>query len=192
MTTNISADSAKQVVLFLDVDPDRAPTPRSLAYAVSRSAKQRVLSVPSVTQNKQHDRKAARSSMNSESVPTDPFAVAQSACATWSRIDDALSPIIGRRGVAGLYKRSLSLTRGAHPVLTMVFDGVIVPGDYSTLHQALAQQSATVAIASSDALLQTFTDLLSKLIGPLLTERLLRPMLNNPLSSGDAVQDTSP
>ena len=129
--------------------------------------------------------------MNSESVPTDPFAVAQSACANWGRIDEALSPIIGRRGVAGLYKRSLSLTRGGHPALTTVFDGLIVPGDYSTLQQALAQQSAPVAIAASVALSQTFYDLLTKLIGQSLTERLLRPVLDNPLSSGHAAQDTS-
>ena len=129
--------------------------------------------------------------MNIESVPTDPSIVAQSALATWSRIDEALSPIIGIRGVAGLYKRSLSLTRGAHPALTAVFEGVIAPGDYSTLQQALAQQSGPVAIAASGALLQTFNDLLTKLIGLSLTERLLRPVLDNPSSSGNAAQDPS-
>ena len=118
--------------------------------------------------------------MNSESAPTDPFAVAQSACATWNRVDHALSPIIGPRGVAGLYKRSLSLTCGAHPALTAVFDGLIVPSDYTPLQHALAQQSAPVAIAASDALLQTFNDLLTKLIGLSLTERLLRPVLETP------------
>ena len=82
--------------------------------------------------------------MNSESAPTDPFAVAQSACATWNRVDHALSPIIGPRGVAGLYKRSLSLTCGAHPALTAVFDGLLVPSDYSTLQQALADRKSVV------------------------------------------------
>ena len=129
--------------------------------------------------------------MNSESVPTDPSIVAQSALATWSHIDQALSPIIGIRGVAGLYKRSLSLTRGAHPALTTVFDGLLAPGDYRTLQQALAQQSAPVAIAAGAALLQTVIDLLTKLSGQALSERLLRPVLDSPSSSGDAVQDIS-
>ena len=129
--------------------------------------------------------------MNHESVPTDPSIVAQSALATWSHIDEALSPIIGILGVAGLYKRSLSLTRGAHPALTTVFEGLLAPGDYRTLQQALAQQSAPVAIAAGAALLQTFIDLLTKLIGLSLTERLLRPVLDNPSSSGNAAQDPS-
>lgn len=130
--------------------------------------------------------------MTSESVPTDSSMIARSALATWIQIDDALSPIIGRQGVAGLYKRSLSLTRGADPALTAVFAGRLAPDDYSTLQQALAQQSAPVAIAASVALLQTFHDLLTKLIGLSLTERLLRPLLDNPSSSGNAVQETSP
>ena len=128
--------------------------------------------------------------MTSAAAPTDPLEVAQSAVSTWHRIDNALSPIIGHRGVAGLYKRSLSLTRGEHPALTRVFDEAIVPGDYSTLQQALAQQSSSVAIAASSALLTTFTDLLVKLIGLSLTQRLLRPLLDGPSSRGDAAQDT--
>lgn len=130
--------------------------------------------------------------MNSASVPTDQSLVAQSALANWIHIDNALSPIIGRHGVFGLYKRSLSLTRVAHPALTAVFDGLPAPGDYSTLQQALSQQSAPVALAANAALLQTFNDLLAKLIGPSLTERLLRPLSDNPSSNGDAVQDTTP
>lgn len=130
--------------------------------------------------------------MNSASVPTDQSMIAQSALANWVRIDNALSPIIGRHGVFGLYKRSLSLTRVAHPALTAVFDALPAPGDYSTLQQALAQQSAPVSVAANVALLQTFNELLSKLIGSSLTERLLRPLSDTPSSNGDAVQDTSP
>ena len=130
--------------------------------------------------------------MISESVPSDPSMIAQSALSTWRDIDDALSPIIGRRGVAGLYKRSLSLTRVAYPALTAVFEVTRAPGDYSTLQQALAQQSAPAALAASVALLQTFRDLLTKLIGQSLSARLLDPVLDKPPSSGNAAQDTSP
>lgn len=130
--------------------------------------------------------------MNSTSVSADQSMIAQAALAKWIHIDNALSPIIGRHGVLSLYKRSLSLTRAAHPALTAVFEGQLAPGDYSTLQHALAQQSAPVAIAASEALLQTFNDLLTKLIGASLTLRMLRPPLGNPSSSGDAVQDISP
>ena len=94
--------------------------------------------------------------------------------------------------MAGLDKCSLSLTRDAHPALTSVFDLSVVPGDDLTLQKALTQQSAPVALATSHALQQTFSDLRIKLIGQSLTDRLLSPLLDNPSSNGDAVQDTSP
>jgi len=194
MTMNPNASAAKNAVCCVNVGLDGALPPRRLAYAERLGAAQRVLSFGPLVENPhdtQQAKKVATSAMNSEPVPTDPLVVAQSAFATWSHINDALSPIIGPTGVAGLYKRSLSLTRGAHPVLTAVSEGRLAPGDYSTLQQALAQQSAPVATAASVALLQTFNDLLTKLIGPSLTERLLRPRLDNPSSSGDAEQDTS-
>ena len=47
-----------------------------------------------------------------------------------------------------------------------------------------------MAAAASDALMRTFYDLLSQLIGPSLTERLLHSVLAK-LSSGPAAQETS-
>ena len=122
----------------------------------------------------------------------DASSVALSALDTWTRIDAALSPIVGRPGVAGLFKRSLSLTRADHALLTTVYEGSLAPGDYAPLQRALAENSVADATAANVALLQTFNDLLAKLIGPSLTERLLQLVLDNPLSRGDAVQDTSP
>lgn len=121
-------------------------------------------------------------------------AIAHTAVTTFNGIDAALSPIIGARGVAGLYKRSLSLTRVAHPILTAVYDGALIAGDYTALRRVLVEQSASAAASANQALLQTFIDLLTQLIGPSLTERLLLPVFANPSpsSSGDAVQDTSP
>jgi hypothetical protein len=115
--------------------------------------------------------------------------VADATVATWRDIDAALSPIVGKRAVAALYARSLHLTRASHPSLADVQDGVLSFDEFASLHAALARQTAPDAAAASAALLQTFTDLLTRLIGAPLTERLLRPVWHNP-SSGDAAQDT--
>jgi hypothetical protein len=113
------------------------------------------------------------------------------AIATWHKIDDALSPIIGRAGMAALFKRSLYLARADQPVLTALVDVEIAPGDFASLRETLTQQSSPdAATAVQAALLKTFLDLLTSLIGAELTERLLRPVRDTP-SSGEAVQDTS-
>lgn len=121
--------------------------------------------------------------------------VADLSVSTWRKVDAALSPVIGQRGVAALYKRSLYLTRAAHPCLAAVYEGALGPGEFAGLHAALAGQSSSDAAAANGALLQTFHDLLANLIGASLTGQLLRPVLtqlapDNP-SSGHAVQDPS-
>lgn len=112
------------------------------------------------------------------------------AVATWRKIDDALWPIIGHAGMAALFKRSLYLARVNQPALMAMLDVEIAPGDFALLREVLAQQSSAHAAAAVQAgLLKTFLDLLTSLIGAALTERLLRPVRDNP-SSGEAVQDT--
>ena len=117
--------------------------------------------------------------------------IADTAVAIWRDIDAALAPIIGQRGVAALIKRSLYLTHSEHPWLATVYEGTPPPGDYGPLHAALSKQTGAQAAAAQGALLQTFHDLLGNLIGASLTERLLRAVWDR-LSSGDAVQGTSP
>lgn len=115
--------------------------------------------------------------------------VAAAAVETWSRLDTTLSTIIGQRGVAALYKRSLFLTRGGHPCLMAAYDGASAPGDFGSLQLALNACSGAEAAAATDALFKTFTGLLGQLIGSSLTERLIGSIWHNP-SSGPAVQDT--
>lgn len=117
--------------------------------------------------------------------------IADTAVSTWLGVSAALSPIIGERGVAALYKRSLYLSRTGYPWLAAAHEGELPSELYACLREALAQQTSSSAAAANDALLQTFYALLSDLIGGSLTERLLRSVWDNP-SSGDAVQDTSP
>jgi hypothetical protein len=118
-----------------------------------------------------------------------PVQVADAAVATWRDIDAVLSPVVGKRGVAALYARSLHLSRAAHPALADVQQGAAPGDEFASLHVALARQTASDAAAASTALIQAFTDLLARLIGVSLTERLLRPVWRQP-SSGDAAQDT--
>lgn len=123
--------------------------------------------------------------------------IAEAAVAVWHRIDEALWPIIGRAGVAALFKRSLYLARTDYPSLAAIYDVAIAPGDFAVLRDSLAQQASSDAAAVHAGLLTVFLDLLTSLIGAPLTERLLRSVWihhsngNHP-SSGDAVQDTSP
>ena len=112
-----------------------------------------------------------------------PF-VAQAAYKTWFHIDAVLSPIIEAREMTGLYKRSLSLRRSTHPLLSVVYCDPQAVSDYTTLRRLLAEQPVAIAMVTHEALLKTFNDLLSKLVGRSLTERLLRSALDNASSSG--------
>jgi len=117
--------------------------------------------------------------------------IAEAVVATWQEVDAALTPIIGQRGVAALYKRSLYLTGAAQPWLAGTHKGVPTAMDLAALKSVLAQQSSANAAAGGGALLQTFYELLTSLVGPSLTERLLRPVWANSLS-GRPAQDTTP
>ena len=117
--------------------------------------------------------------------------IADTALSAWRRVDAALTPIVGVRGMAALFRRSLFLTRAAHSGLAAVHDQASEPDAFAGLRAALAQQTPAAASAAHDALLITFRDLLDKLIGAPLTERLLQPV-SDPPSSGPAAQDTSP
>jgi hypothetical protein len=119
--------------------------------------------------------------------------IAETAVAQWREIEVALSPIIGQSGVAALFKRSLHLTQANHPCLHALSEDTLQPGDYAGLHAALAQESGFDAATASDALRQTFHDLLANLIGDSLAERLLRSPGNHPASAnGQTAQAPTP
>ena len=69
-------------------------------------------------------------------------------------------------------------------------EGIPTAIDLATLKSVLAQQSSADA-AGDGALLQTFYDLLASLVGPSLTERMLRSIWKTS-TSGAPAQDTSP
>jgi len=115
--------------------------------------------------------------------------IADTAVAIWAAVDGALAPVIGPRGSAALYKRSLHLARADFPWLAAAYEGAVDPGDFGALRAALAKQDAPAAAAAHDATLQIFHDLLADLIGRSLTQRLLQSVWESP-SSGNAVQDS--
>ena len=117
--------------------------------------------------------------------------IADAIVSAWQEIEAVLSPIIGQRGVAMLYKRSLYLIGPTHAWLAGTHESIQTTADLSTLKSLFEQQSSANAAAAGDAFLQTFRDLLSSLIGPSLTERLLRPVWAS-FSSGPPAQDISP
>lgn len=113
------------------------------------------------------------------------------AASTWSAMDAALTPIIGQRGFAALYKRSLQLTHAQFPWLASLQESASPVPDFSPLRATLADQAGPTSVAASVALLETFYDLLTHLIGRSLTDRLLRSVWDTP-TSGHPAQDTSP
>ncbi|TXH34301.1 MAG: hypothetical protein E6Q92_13075 [Burkholderiaceae bacterium] len=60
--------------------------------------------------------------------------VADAAVTAWRELDAALSPIIGQRGVAALYQRSLYLTRIDYPWLAGVHQATVRAGEFAPLH----------------------------------------------------------
>ncbi|WP_202845260.1 hypothetical protein [Luteimonas saliphila] len=111
----------------------------------------------------------------------------------WDGIDVALAPVIGQRGVAALYRRSLHLAAAAHPWLELREDAQ-APADLVALKSAISRQDHPAeATAGAVALLQAFQSVLTSLIGPSLTRRLLDAVWTPPSpSSGLPAQDPAP
>jgi hypothetical protein len=116
--------------------------------------------------------------------------VADAIAAIWLEIDQALHPIMGQRGVAALYNRSLHLAAVDYPWLAIDQPAFPAAVDPSALKSALVRQTAAEAAAGGSALFHTFHELLASLVGASLTERLLRSVWTHP-SPGSPVQDTS-
>ncbi|OUM06962.1 hypothetical protein BW686_13605 [Pseudomonas syringae] len=106
-------------------------------------------------------------------------------------IDAALTPIIGQQGVAALYRRSFHLCIGAHQRLAGTYDTVQFPMDFKALEAILVEQSKTDMLFFGETLLTTLYELLTTLIGPSLTARLLSSVWA-PALSDTPLQENSP
>ncbi len=112
--------------------------------------------------------------------------VADAIVALWRDIERQLTPIIGQRGVAALHGRSLFLTARVHPWLAVAPDRVALAMDLDALRAAVLQQDAAAAMHGCGDLFTSFHDLLSSMVGPALTDRLLRDVWDPPTSGTPA------
>ena len=117
--------------------------------------------------------------------------IADAACRTWRDINCALSPVIGQHGVVALIKRTLHLQHLHYPALKAIHGSRILPGEFPALHALLIKETSLNAVLINSALLNTFYELLTNLIGVSLTHQLLHSVLAPP-SNGDPVQDNLP
>ena len=100
--------------------------------------------------------------------------IAAAMVSTWQDIAAALDPVLGQRGVAAIYRRSILLSAQKHPWLRGVDEDVQTAMNLESLKSTLEQRTASDAVVGVSAFLQTFHDLLAGLIGDSLTGRLLR------------------
>jgi len=118
--------------------------------------------------------------------------IAELATAMWEAIGIALSPIIGVRGVAALYQRSLFLSGSAYPWLQGLLESNAESMDLAALKLVLTERRFSAeAAAGAGAHLQAFHEVLTSLIGSSLLERLFRsvwPTFFGSKSAQDASQ----
>ncbi len=115
--------------------------------------------------------------------------IGEAVVATWHAVTSALAPVLGQGGVAALYGRCLHLIGDRHPWLSAIHART-TPPDLAVLREALALQTAAIAAAGGAALMQTLQELLASLIGPALTDELLRDVWIH-LSAGRIAQDSA-
>lgn len=112
----------------------------------------------------------------------DASAVAEATAGTWRQVAALLTPVLGARGVDVIFRRALSLTSKIYPWLALDE----AQGDSAallvSLKAQLAGQETDVAAEAACALLMTFFELLTTLLGESLTERLSKPVWTAPLS----------
>lgn len=106
--------------------------------------------------------------------------VADATLRTWDQVAARLIPVIGARGVDALFGRALHLTCQAFPWLEIGGQRANPVDAMARIRTRLEQRKSDAAEEASRALLVTFTQLLSNLIGTSLTARLLDPVWDSP------------
>jgi hypothetical protein len=104
-------------------------------------------------------------------------------------VSEALSSIIGARGVEALHRRSVFLARAQHGWLPEPAADQSMADSVNAMLEAYSAHSAAEAVSAQTALLQTFNDLLENLIGSSLTDRLLEPVWQSPPPASGAEDD---
>jgi hypothetical protein len=119
-------------------------------------------------------------------------AIADAIGAMWADIASALQPVLGRRGVAALFWRTLHVTATRYPWLApLKAERLDAPDSVADLTALFAAQPPAVAMEAGSVLFATFRELLTTLIGARLSEQLLHAAWSTP-SSAPPAQDPSP
>jgi len=119
-----------------------------------------------------------------------PEEIADGIVVIWVEINMALHPIIGFRGVAALFNRSLLTTAREFPWLSEGHANILAEVNASALKATLLRQPAESAMVGGSALFVAFHELLASLVGSALTHQLLLAAWSEPKGS-DAAQDLS-
>ena len=106
----------------------------------------------------------------------DAAAIAKATIGIWHQVADRLAPVIGVQGVNVLFSRSLHLTSATFQWLVNAGDRGSNAAQLTTLEARLAGCKPEDSAEASYALLVTFTELLTTLVGAPLTGRLLSPV----------------
>lgn len=102
--------------------------------------------------------------------------IAERTIEVWKAVERALVPLIGDTGFSFLFTRCAHLSRTAYPWLAL---DRVEPGSerFAGLGKILEGRNGADALAASRALLVTFHDALTVLIGEPLTTGILGPIL---------------
>ena len=116
-------------------------------------------------------------------------ALADFIVSAWQKIEASLTPIIGQRSVATLYKRSFYLASRERAWLMGMHEGMQTTMNLEALRSALLEQSSAEIAAGAGSALQMFYEVLANLVGASLTEKLLESVWAGLLP--DPAQDES-
>lgn len=106
-------------------------------------------------------------------TPPDTAGIPQLAMRSWQQLATQLTPYIGEAGFCALYGRAMRLTQASHDWLPSP-PSVASPSIlFETVAQALENVEGVVAAQANAKLLETFTNILSTLIGEVLATRIL-------------------
>lgn len=144
-----------------------------------------------MTTQSQESRRIVDSLAHRVGPNADSARIAQALATTLQDMDAALAPIIGNQGVVALYRRSLHLCTARHPQFAATCASVPASMDVLALGSVLVEQSDADALLFSEVMLTIFYELLTTLIGPSLTARLLRDVWGPSLSDTPS-QEISP
>jgi len=104
----------------------------------------------------------------------------------WKRLAAHLNPLIGETGFTALYGRAIRLMQSHYPWLAGEQSMRSTDSLFTNLASQLSSVNATLAAEANLALLDTFSKLLSGLIGEALTIRLLNSAWDDASHQGNA------